>query len=127
MLYEQTTAGTVDAVCDKLCEATVAANFGVLGVHDLKQKMESKGVPFARECRIIEVCNPKQAKTVLEANMAISTALPCRIAVYEEGGAVRVSTLKPTAVLALYGSVELESVAEDVEKTIVRIIDLACA
>lgn len=129
MLYERTTAGTVDAVCDKLCDATTAANFGVLGVHDLKQKMESKGVPFSRECRIIEVCNPKQAKAVLEANMAISTALPCRIAVYDEGDGdrVKVSTLKPTAVLALYGSVELEPVAKDVEETIVRIIDTACA
>jgi uncharacterized protein (DUF302 family) len=127
MLYEQTTAGTVDAVCDKLCDATTAHNFGVLGIHDLKRKMEDKGVPFSRECRIIEVCNPRQAKVVLEANMAISTALPCRIAVYEEGDAVKVSTLKPTAVLALYGSVELESVAKDVERTIVRIIDAACA
>ena len=95
----------------------------------MKQKMESKGVSFSRECRIIEVCNPKQAKAVLESNMAISTALPCRIAVYEEGDGdrVKVSTLKPTAVLALYGSVELESVAKDVEETIVRIIDTACA
>jgi uncharacterized protein (DUF302 family) len=127
MLYEQTATGTVDAVCAKLCDATIAANFGVLGIHDLKQKMESKGVPFSRECRIIEVCNPNQAKAVLEANMAISTALPCRIAVYEEGDAVKVSTLKPTAILALYGSIELESVAKEVEKTIVRIIDAACA
>jgi uncharacterized protein (DUF302 family) len=127
MLHEQTAEGTVDAICEKLCDATNAENFGVLGIHDLKQKMESKGVSFSRECRIIEVCNPKQAKAVLEANMAISTALPCRIAVYEEGGVVKVSTLKPTAVLALYGSAELKSIAEDVEQTIVRIIDAACA
>jgi hypothetical protein len=30
--------------------------FGVLGVHDLKAKMEEKGVPFTRECRIFAVC-----------------------------------------------------------------------
>ena len=127
MLYEQNAIGTVDAVCDRLCEATLAHNFGVLGIHDLKQKMADKGVSFARECRIIEVCNPKQAKAVLEANMAISTALPCRIAVYEDEEAVKVSTLKPTTLLALFGNEELESVAADVENTIVQIIDAACS
>jgi len=127
MLYERKAIGTVDVVCDRLCDATVAHRFGVLGIHDLKRKMADKGVSFARECRIVEVCNPSQAKAVLEANMAISTALPCRIAVYEHDGAVTVSTLKPTALLALFGSDKLQSVAEDVEKTIVQIIDAACA
>jgi len=127
MLYEQQAIGTVDEICERLCEATAAHRFGVLGIHDLKQKMADKGVSFARECRIIEVCNPNQAKTVLEANMSIATALPCRIAVYEAGGAVTVSTLKPTALLALFGSDALQPVAEDVEKTIVQIIDAACA
>ncbi len=53
-------------------EAAVARHkFGVLGVHDLRAKMAEKGVPFARECRIFEVCNPQQAKKVLEANLEI--------------------------------------------------------
>ena len=71
--------------------------FGVLGVHDLKAKMAEKGVEFARECRIYEVCNPQQARRVLERNMEISTALPCRVSVYEEGGITKLATIKPTA------------------------------
>ena len=35
---------------------------------------------------VYEVCNPDIAKKVLETNGAISTALPCRISVYSEGG-----------------------------------------
>jgi hypothetical protein len=46
--------------------------------------------------------------------------------VYEEGGEVKVSTLKPTALLRLFGNPALESVAQNVEDTIVRIIDSAC-
>jgi uncharacterized protein (DUF302 family) len=34
--------------------------------------------------------NPQQAKKVLERNKETSTALPCRISVYEEGGGGRV-------------------------------------
>jgi uncharacterized protein (DUF302 family) len=104
-------------------EAAVARNkFGVLGVHDLRAKMAEKGVPFARECRIFEVCNPHQAKKVLEANLEISTALPCRISVYEEEGLTKLATLKPTAMIALYANPELRGVAEEVEATLERIM-----
>ena len=103
-------------------QAVVRHKFGVLGVHDLKAKMAEKGVPFARECRIFEVCNPHQAKKVLEANLQVSTALPCRISVYEEGGKTKLATLRPTALIGLYGTPELKSVAEEVEDTLVRIM-----
>ena len=103
-------------------QAVTRHKFGVLGVHDLKAKMAEKGVPFARECRIFEVCNPHQAKKVLEANLEISTALPCRISVYEEGGKTRLATIKPAALIGLYGTPELKSVAEEVEDTMVRIM-----
>ncbi len=125
MLYVKEAKGSVEEVVEKLKTAAAENRFGVLGIHDLKEKMAAKGVEFAHECRILEVCNPVQAKEVLESNMAISTALPCRISVYEEGGRVRVATIKPTAMLALYGSPELEQVAQSVEETIVRIIDAA--
>ena len=103
-------------------QAVVRHKFGVLGVHDLKAKMAEKGVPFARECRIFEVCNPHQAKKVLEANLEISTALPCRISVYEEGGKTKLATIRPTALIDLYRDPELKGVAEEVEDTMVRIM-----
>lgn len=106
-------------------QAVTRNSFGVLGVHDLKAKMAEKGVPFARECRIFEVCNPHQAKKVLDANLEISTALPCRISVYEEGGKTRLATIRPTALIELYGTAELRSVAEEVEDTLVRIMSEA--
>ena len=126
MLYVREAASSMEGVAKKLQEAAAANKFGVLAVHDLKQKMNDKGVEFERECRIFEVCNPQKAKTVLEADMSISNALPCRISVYEEGGKVKVSTLKPTAVLSLFGRPELEPVAREVEEAMIRIIDAAC-
>jgi uncharacterized protein (DUF302 family) len=84
--------------------------------------MAEKGVPFARECRIFEVCNPHQAKKVLETNLEISTALPCRISVYEEGGKTKLATIRPTALIGLYRNPELKGVAAEVEDTMVRIM-----
>ena len=66
-----------------------------------------------------------KAKIVLDTDMSISNALPCRISVYEEAGRVKVSMLQPTALLALFGRPELQSVAKEVEETMIRIIDTA--
>ena len=125
MLYIQEVFGSVDDIVGKIEQAAKDNDFGVLDIHDLKQKMASKGVDFAPECRIIEVCNPSKAKEVLENNMAISTALPCRISVYEEGGKVKIATIRPTYMLDLFDSPALKSVAQSVEETIIRIIGVA--
>ena len=90
--------------------------------HDLKQTMAKKGVEFERECRIFEVCNPHQAKKVLEANIGISTALPCRISVYEENGQVQFATIQPTAMLGMFAAEGVESVAGEVEQTLKAIM-----
>jgi uncharacterized protein (DUF302 family) len=105
--------------------ATQRHKFGVMGVHDLKAKMKEKGVEFDRDCLIFEVCNPHQAKKVLEKNAEISTALPCRISVYSEGDEVVLATIKPTAMLALYQAAGLEPVAAEVEEAITAIMQEA--
>jgi uncharacterized protein (DUF302 family) len=126
MLYIRETSDTIDQAEERLTAAVKENKFGVLGVHNLKEKLNEKGVEFDRECRVFEVCNPHKAKAVLEADMSISNALPCRIAMYEEDGAVKISTLRPTAVLGLFNQPELESVAQEVETAILKMIDQAC-
>jgi len=87
--------------------------------------MTKKGVEFARECLIFEVCQPQQAKKVLEQNMSVSTALPCRISVYEEDGKTILATLKPTSLMAMFNTPQLNSTAQEVEDTIVKIMKAA--
>lgn len=126
MIYVRETEGPIESVVERLEQASAANKFGVLGIHNLKEKMGAKGVDFACECRVMEVCNPHRAKEVLEENMSISTALPCRISIYEEDGKVKVATIRPTMLLNLFDSTELQAVAREVEDTLVRIIDTAC-
>jgi len=115
MLYIVESRKSLDQLGKDLEAAVARHQFGVLGVHDLKAAMAKKGVDFGRECRVFEVCNPYQARKVLEANLEISTALPCRISVYEEGDGTRLATLKPTALLGLYATPGLDAVAREVE------------
>ena len=105
-----------------LHSAVEANRFGVLHVHDLKETMAKKGVEFAHECLIFEVCQPQQAKKVLDENMSVSAALPCRISIYEEGGKTILATLKPTTLLAMFNTPQLEEIAQEVEDTIVKIM-----
>jgi uncharacterized protein (DUF302 family) len=84
-------------------------------------------VEFARECLVFEVCQPQQAKRVLDQDMSISTALPCRISIYEESGKTILATLKPTILLAMFNTPQLEGVAQDVEDTIVKIMKEAAS
>ena len=125
ILYEKTAEGSIDEVGARLEEAAQNHKFGVLGIIDLKAKMTGKGVEFGPECRIYEVCNPQRAKQVLEKNLSMATALPCRIALYEAEGKVTLSTLLPTEVLGMFGTLELAPVAQDVENDIKALMDEA--
>ncbi len=128
MLHTRQASGKVSEIVELLGKVIKDHHFGILGVIDLKAKMVEKGVPFDHDCVILEVCNPKQAKKVLDQNMAVSTALPCRISVYGNGGEVTVATIKPTVLLDMYeGSESLAAVAREVEDTLIAIIDEACA
>ena len=122
MLLTITTDKSVQDTAVDLHEAVVAHKFGVMQVHNLQETMIKKGVDFDRKCLIFEVCNPFSAKQVLEANMGISTALPCRISVYEEGGKTILATLKPSMMLSMFNIPELSATAQDVETTMLQIM-----
>src|SRR5665213_2346412 len=79
MLVNTSTGKTVSETETALHAAVQANHSRVMQVHNLKESMVKKGVEFERECLIFEVCQPQQAKKVLDQNMSVSTALPCRI------------------------------------------------
>ena len=127
MLVEVSTKKTVNEAAAALQAAVEANHFGVMQIHNLKETMAKKGVEFKRECLIFEVCQPQQAKKVLDQNMSVSTALPCRISIYEKGGKTILATLKPTTLLAMFNAPQLEAVAQEVEDTIVKIMKEAAS
>jgi uncharacterized protein (DUF302 family) len=127
MLIQLNTDKTVKEAAEALHIAVEAHHFGVMQVHDLRETMWKKGVEITHECLIFEVCQPKQAKKVLDANMSISTALPCRISIYEEGGKTTLATLKPTTLLAMFNTPQFNDVAQEVEDSILAIMTAAAS
>jgi uncharacterized protein (DUF302 family) len=123
ILIVKSSTAPLERVCQRLPEVAQKHKFGVLGTHDLKEKMVSKGVPFERECRVYEVCNPQQAQRVLTQAMAVSTALPCRISVYEENGRTVLATIKPTAMLTMFEVPGAAAIAREVEDAMIAIME----
>ena len=100
--------------------------FGVLHVHDLGATLRSKGVEFAEQCKVFEVCNPGQAAKVLATDMRLNMALPCRISVYTEKNKTMIGLIKPVQMLsALSQDSTLIKVAKEVEADTIKMIDEA--
>jgi len=106
---------SVDECCRALEEAVQAHGFGVMHVHDVKRTLESKGFSFEPAVRIFDVCSPPRAKRVLDADLALSAALPCAISVYGDDGGTCLAFVRPTAILGALGVPGLEPVATEVE------------
>jgi len=119
------TSKPIEDACRALEAAIAAHRFGILHVHDVRQTLAKKGVPFDREVRIFDVCNPQRAKQVLDTNPLVAAALPCAIAVLSEADKTTFAFIRPTVMLGLFGSTELQPVAEEVERTVREIVEMA--
>ncbi len=125
MILEVKSKKGLDQTCRDLEKAVTDHGFNVMAVHDLKKSMEKHGITFDRECRIFEICNARKAREALYGDMRISTALPCRISVFQVGGEVTLASFRPTVMLAQFDLPALEGVAQEVEETISKIMKVA--
>lgn len=109
-----------------LAAAVTRLGFGVLHIHDLGTTLRSKGIEFAEDCRVFEVCNPVQAAKVLATDMRLNMALPCRISVFTEQGKTKIGLIKPVEMLsALSQNPVLMEVAKEVEDKTIAMVDAA--
>ena len=126
MYYTVETSKSFNQASADLEAAVLGHGFGVLHVHDLGATLRSKGIAFAEECKIFEVCNPAQAAKVLAADMRLNMALPCRISVYTEKSKTKIGLIKPVQMLsALSQDPALTQVAQEVEEKTIQMVDAA--
>ena len=126
MYYIVETDKAFEQAATDLEAAVKKQGFGVMHIHDLGNTLRTKGFPFAEQCRVLEVCNPGQAARVLEADMRLNMALPCRISVFTEKGKTLIGMLKPAEMLAaLSRDASLRTVASEVEVATLAMINEA--
>ena len=126
MYYIVETPKSFEQASTDLAAAVTRLGFGVLHIHDLGTTLRSKGIEFAEECKIFEVCNPVQAAKVLATDMRLNMALPCRISVFTEQGKTKIGLIKPVEMLsALSQNPVLMKVAKEVEDKTIAMVDAA--
>lgn len=124
MYYVVESNKTFEQAAVDLEAAVKRHEFGLLHIHDLGTTLRSKGIAFAENCKVFEVCNPGQAGKVLSTDMRLNMALPCRISVYTEQGKTKIGMIRPVPMLAaLSQDKSLVKVAQEVEAQTRKMID----
>lgn len=123
MLITLETNKNLQEVRQKLEEVAKSKGFGVMAVHEVSNILQNKGVPINYSCVIVEVCSPKHASQVLSVDPYFSTAMPCRIALFEKDGKTVITTMSPIAMISIFNKPEVSNVAEEVERLMKEIIE----
>lgn len=101
---------------------TAARGFRVLHTHDVAATLAEKG--FQREpLKIVEICNAKYANELLQKDITVALMLPCPIAVYIKENKTHISTMLPSVMGEFFPGKGIESVAAQVEKAVLSIVN----
>lgn len=123
--YTVETEKTLDQAVQDLEKVLKEDSFGVLWDFNVKETLNKKGFDFDQTFRILEVCNPKEAKEVLSINSLVSYFLPCKIVVYENGEKNYIGMPKPTMFMENIDSTDLRDKAKVIEDRLVEAINKA--
>ncbi|NPA41358.1 MAG: DUF302 domain-containing protein [Aquificae bacterium] len=123
MLINVESNKSVNEVRSKLEEVAKSKGFGVMSTHEVTNILENKGHPINYGCVIVEICQPKAASQVLSKNPYISTAMPCRVAIFEKDGKTVLSTIAPTQMLEMFNEPDLKDVAQEIENLVKEIME----
>ncbi|MDW7667918.1 MAG: DUF302 domain-containing protein [Bacillota bacterium] len=123
--YKVKTDKDFESAIEDLKESLSNNNFGVLWELNFKDTLKGKGLDFNERLNILEVCNPKQAKEVLEKNIEAVYFLPCKMVVYEDNNSVFIGMAKPTKLIGMMDDSELSNIAIGIEKGLKASIDEA--
>lgn len=111
-----------DTVVDNLQKQTAEHKFRVLHIHDVQATLAEKG--FHRDpIKIIEICNAGFAHEALGKDMNVALFMPCRFAVYPEGGRTVVTLGRPTMIAQVMPQAGLNDLAAGVEKILISVME----
>ncbi|UJF16590.1 DUF302 domain-containing protein [Jeotgalibaca sp. MA1X17-3] len=122
IVYERRTDKSLHEAIQSLEESLKEASFGVLWQLNFKDKLAEKGLELKDDFIVLEVCNPKQAKDVLEKNIHVGYVLPCKMVVRTEDRKTYVGMTSPEKLIGLFDESELKDIAMEVEASLKKAI-----
>lgn len=123
MNYEVKTDKSFEITVEDLKKNLSNNGFGVLWELNFKDKLKEKKLDFDKNFKVLEVCDPKQAKDILEKNIEAGYFLPCKMVVYEDNNSVFMGMTKPTSLIEMLDDNELSSIAKELEEKLISAMD----
>ena len=123
IVYEKSTNKSLTEAISSLESNLKESGFGILWQLNFKDKLQEKGLEFKDDFVVLEVCNPKQAKEVLEENIQIGYVLPCKMVVRREGDKTYIGMTSPEVLIGLFEGSDLKEVAKKVEESLKNSIE----
>lgn len=122
--YTVETSKSIEEAITSLEENLKEEKFGVQWQFNIKETLDNKGFGIENPFTVLEVCNPKEAQSVLTANQLVGYFLPCKIVVYEDKeGKTQIGMPKPTALIQMVEDDALQEIAKDIETRLIACID----
>ncbi len=86
-------------------EKAIPANGWVIStVSDMNKSMAKHGVEFGPRVKLVKLCKPEYAKSVLTTDRNVSTLMPCTLAVWEgDDGKVYLSKMNMSLMAKMFG------------------------
>lgn len=92
-IYKIVSNKSIEQIIEKVPAACDENKFALLQTYVYHEIVESKGFPIDRKVYIYEICQAKVAAAMLTDYPHFSIFMPCRISIYEDNGAVIISTM----------------------------------
>lgn len=108
---------------EKTKEVLAEHGFGVLSEIEVSEKLREKLDVDFDDYMILGACNPEKAYQGLQEEQELGLLLPCNVIIYREDGKTFVSAVKASKALEVAGNENLETVAEEVEKDLEKVIN----
>jgi uncharacterized protein (DUF302 family) len=98
--------------------------FGILTEIDVTATLKKKLNVDFRNYRILGACNPPFAYRALLAEPLIGTMLPCNVIIQElDDGNIEVAAVDPLASMQSIQNKELQSIAQEIQEKLKKVID----
>lgn len=125
LYLEKRTNKSFQKALEDLRESLKERQFGVLWELNFKDKFAEKGFEYGVNHMILEVCNPKIAIEILNAQPDMAYFLPCKMMIRDDGDSVVIGMIKPEALVVIIGEDKIKEAALIVEKTLWSAIEAA--
>jgi uncharacterized protein (DUF302 family) len=124
MVVEHESRLDFDATVSALEKAVKAKGWVVRGVADMQKSLAKHGVTFPRRVKVVKLCHPRYAGSVLQTDRQMAALMPCSIAVYEDDdGTVRISKMNTGLLGTMFGGNVARVMGEHVARDEAKMLD----